>query len=84
MSLEIKIVNKSKNVLPEYETSGASGMDLRANLEEDVILKPFERAIIPTGIYLDIPHGYEAQIRPRSGLAAKHGVSVLNTPGTIN
>lgn len=84
MSLKIEIINKSNNELPKYETTGASGMDLRANLEKDITLKPFERAIIPTGIYVNIPYGYEAQIRPRSGLAAKHGISVLNTPGSID
>lgn len=79
-----KIVNKSKNATPTYATAQSAGMDLRANLEESVILKPLERAIIPTGLFIELPVGYEAQVRPRSGLAAKHGITVLNTPGTID
>lgn len=79
-----KIVNKSKNVTPTYATVQSAGMDLRANLEESVILKPLERAIIPTGLFIELPVGHEAQVRPRSGLAAKHGITVLNTPGTID
>lgn len=79
-----KIVNKSKNATPTYATVQSAGMDLRANLEESVILKPLERAIIPTGLFIELPVGYEAQVRPRSGLAAKHGITVLNTPGTID
>ena len=82
--MEIKIVNKSNNPLPEYCTGFSAGMDVRAFLEEPVILKPFERKLIPTGLYLEIPKGYEAQIRPRSGLALKKGITVLNTPGTID
>ncbi len=82
--LEVKIVNKSKNKLPEYATSGSSGIDLRANIDESVTLKPLERQLIPTGLYMAIPEGYEAQVRPRSGLALKHGITVLNTPGTID
>lgn len=82
--MKIKIVNESKNPLPKYETVGSSGMDLRANLKEEIIIKPLERKLIPTGIFIDLPDGYEAQIRPRSGLAFKHGITVLNTPGTID
>jgi dUTP pyrophosphatase len=80
----VKIVNKSENPLPTYSTALSAGMDLRASLKENVILKPLERALIPTGIYIELPAGYEAQIRPRSGMALKHGISVLNTPGTID
>jgi dUTP pyrophosphatase len=80
----VKIVNKSINPLPGYSTELSAGMDLRAFLSEDIILKPFQRALIPTGLYIELPEGYEAQIRPRSGLALKHGITVLNTPGTID
>ena len=80
----IKIVNKSDHHLPEYETPSSAGMDLRANLETPVVLKPLERAIIKTGLYIELPMGYEAQVRPRSGLAAKKGITVLNAPGTID
>lgn len=83
-SLTIKIVNRSANPLPEYATSGASGMDLRANLESAVSLAPMERKLIPTGLFMEIPEGYEAQVRPRSGLALKQGLTCLNTPGTID
>lgn len=83
-SLRIKIINQSAHALPAYETAHSAGMDLRANLTEQVILKPMERAIIPTGLFIELPVGYEAQIRPRSGLAAKNGITVLNTPGTID
>jgi dUTP pyrophosphatase len=82
--IEIKIINKSDNALPAYQTSQAAGMDLCANLNEPIILKPFERFLIPTGLFLEIPTGFEMQIRPRSGLALKHGISVLNSPGTID
>ncbi len=82
--MQIKIINKSTNSLPEYATLYSAGMDLRANLEEAVTLKPLERALIPTGLFIELPAGYEAQIRPRSGLAVKHGISVLNSPGTID
>ncbi len=82
--MKIHIQNTSSNALPVYETEGSAGMDLRANLSEDVILKPLERALIPTGLRIELPLGYEAQVRPRSGLAAKHGITVLNTPGTID
>ena len=79
-----KIVNKSSNATPAYATAQSAGMDLRANLESSVILKPMERAMIPTGLFIELPVGYEAQVRPRSGLAAKYGITVLNTPGTID
>ena len=82
--LEVKIVNKSSNDLPAYQTLFSAGMDLKANIEKPVELKPLERALIPTGLFIELPIGYEAQIRPRSGLAAKFGVTVLNTPGTID
>ena len=80
----VKIINKSNNPLPAYSTEYSAGMDLRAFLENPVILKPLERALIPTGLYIELPVGFEAQIRPRSGLALKKGISVLNTPGTID
>ncbi|MGZ8511764.1 MAG: dUTP diphosphatase [Chitinophagaceae bacterium] len=83
-SLEIKIINTSSNPLPAYATSGSSGMDIRANLDTPQSLKPLERALIPTGIFIEIPQGYEVQVRPRSGLAIKHGITCLNTPGTID
>jgi dUTP pyrophosphatase len=82
--MEVKIVNNSRNPLPAYETAHAAGMDLRANLEAPVVLGSLERAMIPTGLYIELPTGYEAQVRPRSGLAAKLGISVLNSPGTID
>ena len=82
--MELKIVNKSSNPLPEYKTIQSAGMDLRANLTESIVLKPLERKLIPTGLFIALPDGYEAQIRPRSGLALKNGVTVLNTPGTID
>ncbi|KPK86965.1 MAG: deoxyuridine 5'-triphosphate nucleotidohydrolase [Bacteroides sp. SM23_62_1] len=80
----VKIVNKSKHHLPEYRTKYSAGVDLVANLDQAIILKPLERALIPTGLYIELPEGIEAQIRPRSGLAINHGVTVLNTPGTID
>ncbi|HON52429.1 MAG TPA: dUTP diphosphatase [Bacteroidales bacterium] len=80
----VKIVNKSKHALPNYATEHSAGMDLRANLDAPVVLGPLERKIIPTGLFIELPQGYEAQIRPRSGLAAKHGITCLNTPGTID
>ena len=80
----VKIVNKSDNPLPHYSTSMSAGMDLRANLPEPVVLKPLERKLIPTGLYVELPKGFEAQIRPRSGLALNKGITVLNTPGTID
>ncbi len=84
MSMKVKIVNGSGNPLPDYSTSSSSGMDLRANLDQAVIMKPLERKLIPTGLYMELPEGFEAQIRPRSGLALKKGITVLNTPGTID
>lgn len=80
----IKIINKSDNDLPRYETEHSAGMDLRAFLQEEIILQPMQRTLIPTGLYIELPTGYEAQIRPRSGLAYKHGITVINTPGTID
>ncbi len=82
--MQIRIVNKSNNELPLYATKASAGVDLRANLKADVIMKPLERTIIPTGLFMEIPVGYEAQVRPRSGLAIKKGITVLNTPGTID
>lgn len=82
--MKVKIVNKSKNELPAYATELSAGMDLRANLSEPVLIQPFERKLIPTGLFIELPVGYEAQIRPRSGLAIKHGITVLNSPGTID
>ena len=82
--MEIKVVNKGHQPLPEYATPQSAGMDLRANIEAPITLKPMERRLIPTGLYIALPVGYEAQIRPRSGLALKHGITVLNTPGTID
>ncbi|MCF6169715.1 MAG: dUTP diphosphatase [Bacteroidales bacterium] len=82
--MKVKIVNKSKHDLPKYETPSSAGMDLRANLEAPVRLKPLQRALLPTGLFIELPQGYEAQVRPRSGLAAKHGLTVLNSPGTID
>lgn len=84
IKMEIKIVNRSRHSLPDYATIHSAGMDLRANLENPVVLKPLERSLIPTGIYIQLPNGYEAQIRPRSGLAIKHGISIVNAPGTID
>ena len=84
MELQVKIVNKSGNELPSYETSGSAGLDLRANLAQSVGLFPGQRKLIPTGLFIELPEGYEAQIRPRSGLALKYGVTVLNSPGTID
>lgn len=82
--LKVKIVNKSKHALPEYATAHSAGLDLRAELESPVVLKSLERAMIPTGLFIELPVGYEAQVRPRSGLAARHGITVLNSPGTID
>lgn len=84
MSVNVKIVNKSHHQLPSYATVGSAGMDLKANTDEPIALKPMERWLFPTGIYIQLPEGYEAQIRPRSGLAAKYGVTVTNAPGTID
>ena len=80
----VKIINKSKNELPKYETLLSAGMDLRANLEESIVLKPFQRLVVKTGLFISLQQGYEAQIRPRSGLALKKGITVLNSPGTID
>ncbi len=82
--LEIKVVNKGHQPLPQYATEQSAGMDLRANLEEPVVLKPMERKLIPTGLHIALPAGYEAQVRPRSGLALKKGITVLNSPGTVD
>ena len=82
--MDIKIINKSAHALPHYETVASAGMDLRANIKESITLQPMERAIVPTGLFLELPIGVEAQVRPRSGLAAKKGITVLNAPGTID
>lgn len=82
--MKVRIVNKSAWDLPEYATERSAGVDLRANIESAVMLEPLQRAILPTGLFMEIPAGYEGQVRPRSGLAAKHGITVLNTPGTID
>ncbi len=82
--MTVEIINKSKHLVPHYETSASAGMDLRANINEPITLKPLERGIIKTGLFIALPVGYEAQVRPRSGLAAKYGITVLNAPGTID
>jgi dUTP pyrophosphatase len=82
--MQVKVINKSKHDLPKYETKASAGVDLKAVLEEKIILKPLERALVKTGLFLEIPVGYEAQVRPRSGLALKKGITVLNAPGTID
>lgn len=82
--MKVKIVNRSKNPLPAYSTTHSAGMDLRANLDEPILLKPLERILVPTGLFIELPVGYEAQVRPRSGLALKKGITVLNSPGTID
>ena len=82
--MQINIINKSSNALPHYATAGSSGMDLRADITEPVVLEPLQRTLVPTGLFIEIPQGYEAQIRPRSGLAIKQGITCLNTPGTID
>ena len=82
--VEIKIVNISDNQIPEYATQGSSGLDLRAWLPDPVVLKPLERKMVPTGLFLEIPEGYEVQVRPRSGMALKHGITCLNSPGTVD
>jgi len=82
--MNIRIINKSKNSLPAYETLHAAGMDLRAELDEQIVLKPMERKLVPTGLFIELPEGFEAQIRPRSGLAFKHGIGIVNSPGTID
>jgi dUTP pyrophosphatase len=83
-SLSIKIINRSSNPLPAYATNGSSGMDLRADLTEPITLQPLERTLIPTGLFVELPQGYEAQVRPRSGLAIKQGLTCLNSPGTVD
>jgi len=82
--MKIRVVNKSRHQLPAYSTSASAGMDLRANIEQDIVLKPLDRVLVKTGLFLEIPEGYEAQIRPRSGLALNKGITVLNSPGTID
>jgi len=82
--MEVKLINRSKNQLPAYETEASAGVDLRADIEQSIILKPLERVVVKTGLFIELPIGYEAQVRPRSGLAAKHGITVLNSPGTID
>lgn len=82
--MTIKVINKSNNPLPSYETVHAAGMDIRAFIEKEVVIKPFERILIPTGLFIELPEGFEAQIRPRSGLALRYGITVLNSPGTID
>ncbi len=84
MSLPVKIINQSSNPLPQYATEGSSGMDIRAHISEPILLKPLERNLVPTGLFIELPQDYEAQIRPRSGLAVKHGITCLNSPGTID
>lgn len=81
---KVKVINRSGNLLPAYETSQAVGLDVRADTREPMVIRPLERVMIPTGLYFQIPEGYEIQVRPRSGLAAKHGITVINTPGTID
>ena len=82
--MTIKIINKSQNQLPNYETIASAGMDLRANIQESITIKSLERTMIPTGLFIELPIGYEAQVRPRSGLAAKNGITCLNSPGTVD
>lgn len=82
--MDIQVINKSKHALPHYETEASAGMDLKANIDAAIVLKPLERAIIKTGLFIALPVGYEAQVRPRSGLAAKKGITVLNSPGTVD
>ena len=82
--MQVQVINKSKHPLPKYETEQSAGMDIRANLNEPIVLKPLQRCLVPTGLYIALPKGFEAQIRPRSGLAIKKGIGVLNSPGTID
>ncbi len=84
MPIKVKIINQSNNPLPTYATVGSSGLDMRANIENEIIMQPLERALVPTGLFVEIPQGYELQVRPRSGLAIKNGITCLNTPGTID
>jgi dUTP pyrophosphatase len=83
-NIPVNIINKSANPLPSYATAGSSGMDIRANIEEPVVLQPLERSLIPTGLFIELPEGYEAQVRPRSGMAIKQGITCLNSPGTVD
>ncbi len=82
--MEVRIINKSNHRTPEYETEGAAGFDLKANIDEPMVIEPLERVLVPTGIFMEVPHGYECQVRPRSGMAYKYGITVCNTPGTID
>lgn len=82
--LTVRVINRSKHPLPTFATDMSAGVDLRANIDEDIVLRPLQRVLVPTGLYLSLPEGYEAQVRPRSGLALKHGITLLNTPGTID
>jgi dUTP pyrophosphatase len=82
--IKVKIINQSPNALPEYATEGSAGMDIRAHLKAPLVLRPMERHLVPTGLFIELPQGYEAQVRPRSGLAIKHGITCLNSPGTID
>jgi len=82
--MDVKVINKSKHALPAYETKASAGLDIRANVEKPIVLKPLERVLVKTGLFFEIPEGYEAQVRPRSGLALKKGITVLNAPGTID
>jgi len=84
MSVEAFVINQSKHPLPEYATAQSAGLDVRANLDESIVIEPLQRVMVPTGLFVAIPDGYEIQVRPRSGLAAKHGITVLNSPGTID
>jgi dUTP pyrophosphatase len=84
MSIKIQVINRSKHALPAYETEQSAGMDLRANIDETITLRSLERALVPTGLFIALPPGFEAQVRPRSGLAAKQGITVLNSPGTVD
>lgn len=84
MKTKLKILNRSKNPLPSYQTEGASGMDLHVSLEEEIVIKPLERVLVPTGLFLEIPEGYEGQVRPRSGMSLKHGITLINAVGTID
>jgi dUTP pyrophosphatase len=84
LKVKVKIINQSPNALPEYATEGSAGMDLRANVAEAIVLKPMERRLVPTGLFIELPAGYEMQVRPRSGLALKQGITCLNSPGTID
>ena len=84
MAVQIQVINRSKHALPAYETEQSAGMDMRANIDESISMNPLERALVPTGLFIALPPGFEAQVRPRSGLAAKQGITVLNSPGTVD